>query len=1092
VRYEREVSLRFIGDVEECKKYIAQARTVLGEVYNRDIEIGGLDQAWRRVELFNGIKITVHWNLWMPLITIDVSALAPDDLLPQASVLRLAWVPEGIVLTPVNEEFPDGQGLPNRTAAVIEATETEAEIPSGTIIKPVYGEVPEDELEALIASAETILTGAFGTKVIVGEGVNPQVLLNKYANNKYLDEKDFVTGVPEEVTDTMPEQHPRRRATYETDYPTDGFTFVISWQLLFNPLSCPTIPDDDDGTEFWADPNNLLLYGQEPGVYSYTDSGIGSQASAGLLLPQFTDLKYTSQITENESERWYCHRPEELLYGTPAQEGVFEETNTIRDEAGRGPMYRQLRGYANASRMAVEEVAISRRLTHDDDQFRPGYFTMAGRAMNAAGRNLSLENLLVGAEGFATFEDGQIVARLWADSAPHYANQVSTYWDDEDFPGAEHSVGVDSAEVDFALHQGELDPPVGGIAVCQGFAKHEWWLPPTTHHHEGTHGVIGFIGSDQVWGREEWTETPYITFNKHVYWLSQFDGDDDFRSILGAAAYLTLDGRLRFRVVVALADEDLLDEPTGWLTIQVLTRDTRRTEQNPVYDCDWDLEEEFTYENSEGWYPYPTGQIKFAPNGEKFVMQLCKVTHSYSDGLTKDATDFSVDRSALVRPRRTIQQAFIEYKYNEGSLEWGFTDELEPALRANVVCTTSGTENIYSRRLKGTVKMFADYDALGELVYVYAYVDELSYQRYNSSGPETENYGYRYRKLIFPSDKEIVYLQQYWQDCDSLTDPIDIASRNWPGLPSEGSFIRRLSHLDVVQEDVVYHHINWNTKFLGKDTFGIFGYADSIGTQHVAMDLSFDDLETTQEREYQILWGDGFEDVAGPTTTWMVQQFVIVENEDFIDSTNRTNGPYPNHVEMTHAKGVYCMDQSVQSMWANETGGGDYLYYRQVFPTPYARFEDTTNGQPEVEIMMYKETTPIDNMYGRPPYADYYVSCAPGLSLFRDAGNGDNGYVFGNPLVWGSTQTGNIAPLMAHDDNVQCKIVRYKGRTVLRHETVRIPFAIPATTQTTFVGVDAAYLDVPDDLKVLLYTNFDLDEAVGMDDVTDIYPFGRV
>ena len=60
MRYEAEISLRLIGDKQECQKYVTRARTVLGEVWNRDIETGGLDQSWRRVVLDDRAVVTVY------------------------------------------------------------------------------------------------------------------------------------------------------------------------------------------------------------------------------------------------------------------------------------------------------------------------------------------------------------------------------------------------------------------------------------------------------------------------------------------------------------------------------------------------------------------------------------------------------------------------------------------------------------------------------------------------------------------------------------------------------------------------------------------------------------------------------------------------------------------------------------------------------------------------------------------------------------------------------------------------------------------------------------------------------------------------
>ena len=173
-RYEKEVSLRLIGDKVECQKYILRARTVLGELYNRDVRIGGNEQAWRRLVLPNGVTITARFTSWMPLLTIEVPPVEPPLKPVGIYQLRMAWDPEGIVLTPVSAEFPDGFGLPTRTA--VSEGDGPDDLPAGVIINPAYPEGEEYDPEA---PPDTILTSPYGTE----GGIQNQVILNKYGNN---------------------------------------------------------------------------------------------------------------------------------------------------------------------------------------------------------------------------------------------------------------------------------------------------------------------------------------------------------------------------------------------------------------------------------------------------------------------------------------------------------------------------------------------------------------------------------------------------------------------------------------------------------------------------------------------------------------------------------------------------------------------------------------------------------------------------------------------------------------------------------------------------------------------------------------------
>lgn len=1084
MRYEREVRLRLIGDKVECQKYIQRARTILGELYNRDDLIGGLEQAWRQVTLPNGVRITVHTNSYMPVITIDATPRPPPALPTSRYSLRLAWIPEGIIMTPVSEEAPDGWGLPTRTAAITSTSPTE-ELAAGTIINPPYADITDPlELEELLANAETILASPFGTK----GGILPQVLLNKYANNKYLDEKEYISGLATDVSDSIVPTNPRRREDYSTPYVTSGYSFVAHWQSGYDPLSCPP-PPEDDGTLYWQTAG--LQAPQVPGVYSLVVSGLdeGVILTMTLIQPQFSDRLYTNAIFEVPAEdQWYCHRPEELLYGLNAYEGCFQETNRIRADVGEPPFYRQLRGIPSLARMAVEGVALSNKMYHDSDDFRPGYRNVGSRALNATGRSGIGENLLIqntfiiGSE-----QSGRDLAIAWENSPPHYANQINAAWGDPDFLGAEHHVAHMGATVDDTLYQGEIDP-VTGECASQVFTKKEFWLPPASNHNETEYGLAGVFNRQQRQARELTLSNPFVVFMGKNYYIPELDTNPDFLSLLGAAPYkytdpLTGIDELYLRAVVVIGDPDLLDETNGSVTIKVITRNVRSFDE---YNCEWDEEYSYTFFNSVGWFPYPQSSVEFSPDGTKFLFSMLRTTHEYNEALDQFATDFDTDISATVQPRKTMLVHFVEYRSDIPEIV--ITPVSAPLVLVNASTTDAGGpnhENIYERSLNSSTPVFAAYDAQGEVQFVYAEVQEYSYQRWKKASgaetePETESYGYRYRVLRFPSGKKVPYYQMYMQDSETLEDLAALSAYAWPGDYTQKSFTRRIAHIDVITEDIVYHHLVWKATLDSSDA--IFETVRNDGTDWLEIDLGYNDPLTGQERYTQILW-------EGTPKLWAYQQNVRLDGYTHVDSSNRprTTHDYPMHVSIETPRGIYCQDQAPQSWWANVPGVG-WFYYRQVFPTPYAVFEDPENGQGDPSIAMYKATTPMDTLYGRPPASNYYASVAPGLSGYT---GGDNTYGIWNPAVWGSLQTANIAPQMANDENTLCKIVRYEDRIVVRVQTVALPYAIPPTTQSTWAGVLAAYNDVPEELAVVIYTNFDLDEAVGMVNVTDIYPFGR-
>lgn len=1084
MRYYGEVRFRLIGPREECVKYIPRARVILGELWNRDHNEGIIEWTHQEKVLPNGVRIAVTGNDYLPIVEIEVPPVKEEIGNPQA-LLRLAWLPEGICLTPVNATYPDGWGLPTRTAV------DTLDVPVGSILNPPYAGLTEEELAEVLNNATTIQQSPFGTE----GGILPQVLLNKFANNKYLDKAGFIQGLGDYALTISPSP-PRLRPYYAAGYATEGYTFTIHWQTIYDPLSCT---GEEDGSLYWATEGNSAILGQEPGLYAYEAQAFGGTeiTSSTLLIAQFSDYYYTNNIFEQPSEQWYCHRPEEMLYGLAADEGCFQETNRIRADAGRGPMYRQLRGHANLARMAVDEVALAGKQYHDSDEFRPGYRHTGARATSGVGIAVAGENLLLQNDfPVADEESGREIARIWESSPPHYANQSSPIWDDEDWPGAEHMVAHINATVDEALYYGTF-PPVSGIESSQSFTKHFYWVPVSPHDFENDFGVTGYFGNEQKASRT-WPEPePWVRWGGIMFYMNEVFNDPGFAggNILGCAAFDDGEG-IALRAIVSFGpptnDARDLDEAGAYITIKALVRKLRATD---VYQCEWIVEHERTFFSVDGWFPYPD-HARFSRDGTKCVFTIQRLGTSYNSALNYGATNFNTDRSATLFPRYSIVHNFVEYRYDNDLEEWDFVDTPVISPRVSVNCSTIGDENVYERTLKTRRPLYADYDDAGDLQFVDISVDEYTYQRYKAAGPETENHGWRIRKLIFPSGKEVIYNQQWFQDSDSFSDPVEIRLRNWPNGDDTGeNYILRIDHLDVIREDIIYTKQEWDQKYLG-DSFGIFGTADAWGNFKIEADLGFEYYDEVLDelipREIITLY-----ESTEPRFLFSHQFQILVEGHEHIYSSNRpSTESYPNHPKIETSKGIYCMDQAPMNWWAQERGGGVWNYYRHVFPTAYAWWED--KDAPSVEIAQYqlKDTTlvPFEAPFGRAPYADFDASIAPALnSVGSFTAGGDNTYPLFNPQIWGSLQTCNIAPQMSDEFNAFAKIVRYEDRRIIYVRTIRKAYGDADNAPTTdWQDVLDGYENIPDEWRILIEANFDLDEAVGMDNVTDIYPLGRI
>lgn len=380
--------------------------------------------------------------------------------------LAVTWEPEGIVLTPRTEAAPYGYGFPKRDAI------------TGAKINPPFGTLLTEDTEAL-----------------------NQVLINRYPNNKYLDRFEYISGIPEErfTKLKLPETNPRLRDSLAVGI-EEGRLKVVYWPLHYEP----TAIDDP----FWTLSENRINWPDVPGTnrwtggYNFktfpppeTDEG---ELVGDLPNRQFDDVR-DSLIFETETEQWYCHWPEELLYDNDAFEAIFQETNRYRSLVGREPLHRELRGYANMGRMILSEMQRARVMFHDNEElYRPGYGTVFYRGLNAAVTFSGIaENLLTGpSSGTFSWDFGVEVALGWRNSPLHYANMIEESWKTSttslDVFG---NSSVSITEKGSIAGQNSIldqvfDPPLSGRAWSQLFIERANWLYTGNIEHRTQYGIV--------------------------------------------------------------------------------------------------------------------------------------------------------------------------------------------------------------------------------------------------------------------------------------------------------------------------------------------------------------------------------------------------------------------------------------------------------------------------------------------------------------------------------------------------------------------------------------------------------------------------
>ena len=543
------------GNLPRAHEVQGTARLLVQQCINEIKYRGGWGQACRQLALRDGtiVKAIVIQNIrgFEPIVRVEVFAPhgAPGEE-PPITYLWLAtvWKPEGLVITPSNSSAKAGWGFPKRDRL------------TGELINPPYGTPIREDSTA---------TGS-GNRY----GSCNQVILNKFANNKYLDHPDFISGLPEGFV--LPD-NPRLRASLEEPLPQGGLGFYVTWPAAYEPVDVARLGESVSvweavrGKAFDDRPGyrlGLLPY-FPTSVYQLDDNG--------------EDLLY-----ESETATWYAHWPEELLYDTDAAEVVFQFTNESRLAAGVDPLSRHIRGFHDPGVLLANEVYLSKVMAHEDDEaFRPGRADPNDR-FGSYMRMLGENNAMAVGEFYGR-AIGESLVEQWRNSPGHYSNMVHEAWSN---PLGHLAV---TTRPDVSINRWHLtneDAPgeeaafTGTLAVATHYAPRNNTKP--TPIRELDAGSGGFVAAGLLYnlhnqGRVGWSR-PYpgtfvsypaleetklgrdcVYFRNRKYRVSipEIDPDLDIRSVVVGASAFEDGGLLWLRAVLCVVIRSI-DSSSGF------------------------------------------------------------------------------------------------------------------------------------------------------------------------------------------------------------------------------------------------------------------------------------------------------------------------------------------------------------------------------------------------------------------------------------------------------------------------------------------------------------------------------------------------
>lgn len=728
--------------------------------------------------------------------------------------LAAVWEPEGLVLTPRTTAVPYGYGFPKRTLGTLNGSGTERYFTGGEKINPPFGtEIETEDDECL-----------------------NQVLINRFENNKYLDKFEYIVGLPEESVFVFPAENRRLRELIETEYDQTDYgkignrSFVVYWAPFYFP------PDENGDSSFWAESEDGVKWIDAPGINNlYSSNYKPIKVEEGVsLYRQFSadengisNLLSEKAIYENETETWYCHWPEELLYDNDGYEMVFYMTNQYRAEVGRLQLFREIRGHANITRMILAECQRAKVMFHDNEElYRQGYKTVVDRAYNAGSNWVNIgENLAINsqASGF-NITSGEIISNAWRNSPPHYENMIDDIWDTPLNSTSHYVMGGFNGIANETEYEGVQDPAISGSLWSQIFVQRDYWVMAGNINQTTRHGSISFFQPTSPIGARtsisEINELSLYFKGRNILINPIVDKIEDGYSIIlmGAAICKIADVfyvRVIFQATKTNRNYHVYRRPLFGNHIEDWAEEASQEVGPFIFQYnstsfDYEGEKAFITHYMVDVYDLADHYLPMASNQYNIMTSSLFVMEYYNGTFSAETTNIGPEITYTVETD-TYTIGETEYTYITRYLQKCFNDE--------------GVQ----------VHPFHTYNAertATELKYLKILYDwEVDQTRTDFAVPVYENSWSITETLVLPSGKEVIL--KYGSAASNEEKDLMVLS--------EGSYILIFLYLEPVNEDMVYVKINLR----GEDA-AVYGqatiYADLYDSQELQVITEFDEV----------------------------------------------------------------------------------------------------------------------------------------------------------------------------------------------------------------------------------------------------------
>jgi len=354
--------------------------------------------------------------------------------------------------------------------------------------------------------------------------------------------------------------------------------------------------------------------------------------------------------------------------------------------------------------------------------------------------------------------------------------------------------------------------------------------------------------------------------------------------------------------------------------------------------------------------------------------------------------------------------------------------------------------------------------------------------------------------MIFPSEKEITYMQQYMQDRWTTafsTDIYDPDYKPWPGTGDENYFCV-IHYMDELNEDVIYSKIRTD-KYVVDYGFQYDWYSVNGDIDYIA-DLNPNPSEFDVGAEPQII------EVLGTILRVDHPASLNVYDRDGDNWAHDDRLPdtrWIYNTEFSPCTAMVAQDDSYSRVPAGHTGANTTGFTlpeivatttMTISPGPLGPPYDPLDGVYERPAYRSFPKQIVDYPTGRPPFDDYTVSCNTGYTYYGESGC----WYFGTGKLAKSLMRCNITPLFGKPAETRAKVIRYDDRIIAYvgiDHVHKYGLNPPEYFKPEGEGWSWAEWDAnppPAGQEQMFWTNFDLDEAVGIEEIMDIWPMGKI